>query len=50
MNVTRQDLLAYIKVVYTMVPNSPASIFGCMILEFTDSFSIGVVATLSSLS
>jgi hypothetical protein len=32
-----------------MVSNSPASIFRCMILEFTNNFSVGVAATLSRL-
>ena len=50
MNVTMQDLLAYIWVVCTMVANSPTSIFGCMILEFIKNFCFGVATILSSLS
>jgi hypothetical protein len=49
MNVTRQDSLVYIRVLYRMVPICPATIFACMILEFIDSLPVGVSASLFSL-
>jgi hypothetical protein len=49
MNVNRQDSLVYIRVLCEIMPICPATIFGCMILEFIDSIPVGVVASLSIL-